>query len=345
LNKGRPVKPLVNDEEKFNGKIDKFFSLYESERKKIDKILKESLKGKKPDSLYQPALYITESGGKRLRPLLVLLSAKAAGGKFNRVYNAAAAVEFLHNFTLVHDDIMDNSDMRRGILTLHKKFDMSTAVLAGDILLAAAYRFLLKDIRRETEILNYFTQALIDVCEGQSIDKIFETQKEVSVKEYIGMIQKKTAALAEMCCVIGASLGGGSKKEINALGKYGKNLGIAFQIQDDLLDIIGAEQEFGKMTGSDLVEGKKTYLFVKAFIKAEREDKEDLIKLAENKGIDRSQIVKYKDMYERLGVIDEAKKEVRNYTRKAINSLEIIKEKKSRKILIWLADSLIKRMR
>jgi geranylgeranyl diphosphate synthase type II len=342
LSQGHSAKPILNDKVTFNGK--KFLSLYESERKKIDKILKESLKGKKPESLYQPALYITESGGKRLRPLLVLLSARAAGGK-NSADNAAAAVEFLHNFTLVHDDIMDNSDMRHGIPTLHKKYDMSTAILAGDILLAAAYRFLLKDIKGKTEILNYFTQALIDVCEGQSIDKIFETQKEVSVKEYIGMIQKKTAALAEMCCVVGASLGGGSKKEIHALAKYGKNLGIAFQIQDDLLDVIGADQEFGKITGSDLVEGKKTYLYVKAFLKAEGGDKENLKKLAENKGIDRSEIEKYKKIYERLGVIEEAKKDVRNYTRRAINSLKIIKEKKSRKILTWLADSLIKRMK
>jgi geranylgeranyl diphosphate synthase, type II len=345
LNKGSSLKSLPLSGEKFIGKSGKFLSIYENERKKIDLILKESLKGKKPFSLYEPALYISQSGGKRLRPLLVLFSAKAAGGKFGEVYNAAAAVEFLHNFTLVHDDIMDNADMRRGIPTLHKKFDMNTAILAGDILLAEAYKFLLKDIKEESEVLNYFTQALIDVCEGQSIDKIFETQKEVSIEEYIGMIQKKTAALAEMCCVIGASLGGGSKKEIKALGNFGKNLGIAFQIQDDLLDIIGAEQEFGKITGSDLIEGKKTYLFVKAFVKAEGKDKEDLLKLTENRGIDRTEIPKYKSIYENLGIIDEGENDVGRYTEKAINSLESVKGKKSREILIWLADSLIKRMR
>lgn len=335
----------LSENELFNRKVKEFLSLYESNRKKVDIVLKNSLKGKKPGSLYEPALYITESGGKRLRPLLVLLSARAAGGKFKDVYNAAAAVECLHNFTLVHDDIMDNADLRRGIPTLHKKYDMSTAILAGDILLAAAYNFLLKDIKNKTEILNKFTQALIDVCEGQSMDKIFETQEEVSVKEYISMITKKTAALAEMCCVIGSRLGGGSEKVINALGKYGRNLGIAFQIQDDLLDVIGTEPEFGKMPGSDLVEGKKTYLFVKAFLKAEGEDKENLVKLVRNKGIDRSEISKYYNIYERLGIIGEAKKDVRYYTGKAVSSLSVIGKKKSREILTWLADSLIKRIK
>jgi geranylgeranyl pyrophosphate synthase len=202
----------------------------------------------------------------------------------------------------------------------------------------------LKDIKGNSSVLSYFTQALIDVCEGQSIDKTFETQKEVSADEYIGMIRKKTAALAEMCCIVGATLAGGSKKEIKALGNYGKNLGIAFQIQDDLLDIIGAEEKFGKITGSDLIEGKKTYLFVKAFYKAEGSDKEDLMKLVENKGIDRTQIPRYKNIYENLGVLNEAEKEVGRYSRKAIKSLDELKSNDT-EILIWLADSLIKRMR
>ena len=257
----------------------KFISLYEIERNKINKILSFALKNRNPISLYEPGSYILNSGGKRLRPLLVLLSAKAVGGKFNDAYNAAAAVEMLHNFTLVHDDIMDNADKRRGRLTLHKKYDHNTAILAGDSLLSIAYEFLLKDCNGNAkEVISSFTHGLIEVCEGQSLDTDFELRKNVSLSEYIVMIKKKTAAMAEMCCKIGALLGGGTKKQVNALGKYGLNLGIAFQIQDDLLDISADEKEFGKTIGGDLVEGKKTFLFLEALEKSKGEDRKKLLK-------------------------------------------------------------------
>ena len=242
---------------------DNYIKLYEAERKKINKILSTSLKKRKPASLYEPGSYILNSGGKRLRPLLVLLSSKAVGGKFEKVYNAAAAVEMLHNFTLVHDDIMDNAEKRRGRLTLHKMFNHSTAILTGDSLLSIAYEYLLKDCNGNSkEVVSSFTHGLIEVCEGQSLDTDFESRKNVSLSEYIIMIKKKTAAMAEMCCRIGALLGGGTNSQVNALGNYGLNLGIAFQIQDDLLDISADEKKFGKTIGGDLVEGKKTFLFL-----------------------------------------------------------------------------------
>ncbi len=224
-----------------------YILLYEAERKQINKILSISVKNRKPASLYEPGSYILNSGGKRLRPLLVLLSAKAVGGEFKNAYNAAAAVEMLHNFTLVHDDIMDNADKRRGRLTLHKKYDHNTAILAGDSLLSVAYEYLLKDCNGNAkEVVSSFTHGLIEVCEGQSMDTDFELRKNVALSEYITMIKKKTAAMAEMCCRIGALLGGGSKSQVNALGNYGLNLGIAFQIQDDLLDISADEKEIWK---------------------------------------------------------------------------------------------------
>mgnify|MGYP001321793308 FL=1 len=243
--------------------IKKYVSFYDKERKNIDKKLAKALKGRSPFSLYDPASYILESSGKRLRPLLVLLSAKAVGGKIKNFYNAALSVEMLHNFTLVHDDIMDNADLRRGKLTIHKKYNLNTAILTGDILAAVAYEFLLKDCKvNAKQALDSFTKGLVEVCEGQSLDTEFETRKNVSLPEYIKMIEKKTAALARMCCELGAYLADGSKEDVKALSDYGKYLGIAFQIQDDLLDIMADKFEFGKRIGGDLMEGKKKFLFI-----------------------------------------------------------------------------------
>jgi geranylgeranyl diphosphate synthase, type II len=320
-----------------------YISLYENERKKINKILSAALKNRKPISLYEPGSYILNSGGKRLRPLLVLLSAKAVGGKFKDAYNAAAAVEMLHNFTLVHDDIMDNADKRRGRLTLHKKYDHNTAILAGDSLLSIAYEYLLKDCNGNSkEVITSFTHGLIEVCEGQSLDTDFELRKNVFLSEYIVMIKKKTAAMAEMCCKIGAQLGGGTISQVKALGNYGLNLGIAFQIQDDLLDISADEEKFGKTIGGDLVEGKKTFLFLEALEKSKGEDRKKLLRVIELKGIRRNQVMSYKIIYEKLGVLDDARKEIRSYTQKALRSINSLNNENI-KIFKWLADSLIYR--
>ena len=318
-------------------------SLYERERIKIEARIQRSVNGRKPESLYEPASYILESGGKRLRPLLVLLSAKAVNGKFSQAYNAAVAVELLHNFTLVHDDIMDNADKRRNRLTLHKKYDTSTAILVGDGLLSVAYEYLLKDCNGNTKsVLSAFTNGLLEVCNGQSIDKIFETTDNVSISEYTDMIKKKTASLFETCCKIGGLLGNGNNREVKALSSYGRNLGIAFQIQDDLLDIIGDEKKLGKKIGGDLVEGKKTYLFIKALEKAEEKERKFLFKLIRNKGISRKQIPAFKEIYVKLGILDEAKNEIKNYSVKALNSLKLLKDE-DRQIFRWLTDSLISR--
>ncbi|HDZ59062.1 MAG TPA: polyprenyl synthetase family protein [Ignavibacteriales bacterium] len=308
--------------------------------------LENILKKRSPKSLYDPGAYIINSKGKRIRPLLVLLSAKAVGGKFNDVYNAAVAVELLHNFTLVHDDIMDNADKRRGRLTLHKKYNNNTAILVGDSLLSVAYEYLLKDCDSNAKyVISSFTRGLVEVCEGQSLDTDFEQRKNVSLNEYIIMIKKKTAALAKTCCEIGASIGGGSREEIKALASYGTNLGIAFQIQDDLLDITADEEKFGKKIGGDLIEGKKTYLLIKALEKAKSDDRKILSEVIDNKGIKPQNVKSYKLLFEQLGVIESAKKAIDSYTRKAIKSLSLIKKKEDKELLTWFAYILLNRNR
>ena len=328
---------MKSDEQKYSG-------IYKSQIQKVDAILNSLLKNRKPKSLYEPCSYILEGKGKRLRPFLVLVSAKSVGGSFAKYYNAAAAVEILHNFTLVHDDIMDNSDKRRGRLTLHKKYDVNTAILAGDNLIALAYVCLLKDSKKNvSQVVSTFTRGIVEVCEGQSLDKEFELRDKVSLAEYKVMIYKKTAALAEMCCVLGGQLADGSKKEIKALLGYGKNLGMAFQIQDDLLDIIGDEKEFGKKIGSDLIEGKKTYLFLRALQKTKGADREFLQKVTTQKGIERSEIENYKNLYIRLGILKDAKKEIGHYTKLAIESLTPLRNNEGKQIMVWLANALINR--
>ena len=328
------------------GNKSKFLALYEREKNKVEVRLIDALKNRKPYSLYKPAAYILKSGGKRLRPLLVLFSAKATGGKFSDAYNAAVAVELLHNFTLVHDDIMDNAEMRRGRPTLHKKYDLSTAILAGDSLLSVAYEYLLKDSGNHLkEVLDSFTRGLVEVCEGQSMDKDFELINKVSINEYILMIKKKTAAMAEMCCIIGANIACASKQEIKAMAGFGKNIGIAFQIQDDLLDISGNESDFGKFVGGDLVEGKKTYLFLKALEKATGKDKKEFLSIIERKGIKQDEIPKFKALYCKLGVLEDARGEIIRFSNKALSELKYLKKQEDRNFFIWLTGSLIKRNR
>ncbi len=322
----------------------KYEKIYSREKNKVEKKLNGLLKGKQPKSLYEPCDYIISSGGKRIRAMLILLSAKAVGAVYSSAYNAAAAVEILHNFTLVHDDIMDNADKRRGMPTLHIKYDLSTAILAGDNLIAIAYDNLLKDSPLNAKrVLQTFTQGIMEVCEGQSYDKEFEVKRKVTIDDYILMITKKTAALAEMCCSIGAQIGGGSASEINMLKKYGLNLGIAFQLQDDLLDIMGDEEEFGKKVGGDLIEGKKTYLFLRALEKSKGENRRALEAVIANKGIRKNQVKKYKNIYDELDVINDTAKQVTAYTAKALRSIKKVKDDEAREMFTWLANSLLKR--
>jgi geranylgeranyl diphosphate synthase type II len=319
-------------------------NIYSQEKLKIEKKLFRLLEGKSPKSLYEPCDYILKSSGKRLRAILVLFSAKACGLDFKDVYNASLAVEILHNFTLVHDDIMDNAEKRRGLPTLHIKYDLSTAILAGDNLIAIAYESLLKDCNGNSKkVLQTFTRGIVEVCEGQSLDKEFENRSNVTLREYLLMIQKKTAALAEMCCKLGAEISNGKKDDIKNLSAYGKNLGMAFQIQDDLLDITADEKELGKKIGGDLLEGKKTFLFLSALDKAKGKEKQKLLDVIKNKGVREEEIDNYKNLYLKLGVIDKAKEEILKYSNKALASANKIQNAEAKYLFNWLIESLINR--
>jgi geranylgeranyl diphosphate synthase, type II len=323
---------------------EQYKKLYNKERQAIDKKLAGLLTNRKPASLYEPSAYLLDNPGKRIRPFLVLLSAKAAGTSFSKVYNAALAIEMLHTFTLAHDDIMDNADMRRGHLTLHKKYDLSTAILAGDSLLSIAYEYLLKDLNGDAKsVIATFTRSLVEVCEGQSLDKEFEVLPTVSLPLYIEMITKKTAIMLETCCAVGAQIAGASPEVVKALSKFGKNIGIAFQIQDDLLDIIGDEKSFGKNIGGDLIEGKKTYLFIEALERADKKSKPHFMRMIKNKGISPEEIPFFKNLYFELGVIDDAHKAITSYSNKALKSLAAIQDEDNRELLKRLAYHLIKR--
>jgi geranylgeranyl diphosphate synthase type II len=239
---------------------------------------------------------------------------------------------------------MDSAEKRRGRDTLHIKYDISTAILAGDSLIAVAYKNLLKDcVINTTQILNTFNESVIEICEGQSLDKEFEVRSDVAIDEYKNMIYKKTSALIQMCCSIGAQLGNGTKKDIKSLENYGKNLGMAFQLKDDLLDIVGDVKDFGKNVGGDLVEGKKTFLFLKALELATDDDKNNLLKVVKNKGIKKNEINKYKKIYEKLNVLEITNNEINKYTNLAIKSINNLENTEVKENLIWLANYLINR--
>jgi geranylgeranyl diphosphate synthase, type II len=299
-----------------------------------------------PVGIYEPMKYILDGGGKRIRPMLLILCCEAVGGKADDALNAATAIEILHNFTLVHDDIMDNADTRRGRETIHRKWDRDTAILAGDGLIGYAYKsLLLTKSDRIQDVAKSFTEAIIEVCEGQSYDKEFELRKKVKIDEYIMMIDKKTSELLKCCAEIGALIGNASEEEIDALKLYALYTGLAFQIQDDLLDITADEKKFGKRTGGDLYEGKKTYLLLKAIeVATEVEDKEFLHYITESKGVKNdAEVQKAKGIYEKYGVMESAAKKVEEYTMMANEELNHIKESDAKLMLKWFSDMLLNR--
>ena len=324
------------------------YAVYSDYKSRIDEMLSVSIQKTQPETLYDPLKYILSGGGKRIRPMMLIFSCEAAGGNPEESFNASAAIELLHNFTLVHDDIMDNADTRRGRETIHKKWNNNIAILCGDHLIGMAYSYLFKTKSSALqEIASVFTEGIIEVCEGQSFDKEFETRKDVSADEYLMMIGKKTAKMLETSAVIGALIGNGNTERVNILKSFAHNTGMAFQILDDLLDITADESEFGKKIGGDIVECKKTYLLLKAneFV-TENKDREKLNYILENKGIDKvngKMIEDIKDIYEKYGVIDSAKTQIEKYTIQAEKYLNMLPEPESRERLKWFSQMLMSR--
>jgi len=321
-----------------------FTQKYLRYKKIVERQLRSCIHKNQPRTLYEPVRYVLSGGGKRIRPLLVILSCEAVGGDVTQAIHAAVAIEILHNFTLVHDDIMDNASSRRGRATVHKKWDNNTAILVGDELVALAYRELLKThspfIPRVADI---FTEGVVEVCEGQTFDKEFESRKNVSLDEYLLMIGKKTGKMVSVASEIGAVIGRGSEKEIRALTSYGSNIGRAFQIQDDLLDIIADEKEFGKTIGGDIVEGKKTYLLIQAYARARGADRKMIRSIITHGGTSRKNISAVRGIYERLGVIDMAKKTVAQNIQRASVQLAHLKRSGARDMLAWFSEMLLNR--
>lgn len=310
----------------------------------IDKYLSESLDREVPRSLYAPMKYVLEGGGKRIRPILTMLSCEVVGGRAEDAVHAGAAIEILHNFTLVHDDIMDNATSRRGRKSVHVKWDQNVAILAGDALLALAYRHLLKTRSvRIQEITSVFTEGVLEVCEGQAYDKEFEDRKRVTGDDYLHMIGKKTGAMVAASTVIGGLIGGATDSERTALQRYGELVGLAFQIQDDVLDIVGDEKKFGKVIGGDVQEGKKTFLLLEALKRSRGKDRDALLSMIKNKGVPRSRVKAIRQIYERTGALESARKHVSDNLTEAKSVLEVFRKGEGVAMLEWFSDMLLER--
>lgn len=317
---------------------------YSEYKKAIESYLEQLPIDQQPHSLYDPIHYIISAGGKRIRPMLTLLSCEAAGGSFRQAVYAGVAIELLHTFTLVHDDIMDNADSRRCIPTIHRKWDNNVAILAGDALLCIAYRTLLCTKSSNIQkIASLFTEGVLVVCEGQAYDKDFEIRKRVRVSEYMMMIAKKTAKLIAVSTEIGALIGEGNTKSVNALREYGLLIGRAFQIQDDLLDVFAEDKKFGKNLGGDLQEGKKTFLLLEGLRRAKGKDKLLLENVIKNKGVSRKQINLYRKIYEETGTLEAARKQIAKDTENAKKQLSLLPSSDARSMLFWFTDILMNR--
>ncbi|MBU0518862.1 polyprenyl synthetase family protein [bacterium] len=267
-----------------------------------------------PGSLYEPINYFLGIGGKRLRPILMLLSAQAAGGVNEDALDAAVAIELLHNFTLVHDDIMDHDHLRRGHATVHVKWDESVAILAGDGLIGLAYRLLMKVPNQHlTCVCRIFTEGVIEVCEGQALDKEFEERVDVSLSDYFSMIAKKTGRLITMATEIGAILGGGTEEEVKTLREYGSIIGTAFQIQDDLLDIMASEEVIGKTFGSDVMAGKKTYMMVKALELPDLTNRRRVFEILRAPQVTVEMLLEMRSIFTASDILKQTSAEIQNY--------------------------------
>lgn len=257
-----------------------------------------------PKELYEPLDYIMALGGKRMRPVMVMMACDLMNGKMEEAVHAAMAIETFHNFTLIHDDIMDNAPVRRGKITVHEKWNVNTAILSGDVMLIEAYALLMKyenDLLRS--ILNIFNKSAIEVCEGQQIDMNFESRMDVGMSEYIHMITLKTAVVLGASLEVGALIAGVSKKQAQHLYEFGKNMGIAFQLRDDYLDLYADPEKFGKQVGGDVIANKKTFMLIKALELANDNDAIELNKWLQAATFNASEKVEaIKNIFDRLAI-------------------------------------------
>lgn len=306
--------------------------------KELQELINQRIAGTKyptvPKELYEPISYIMGLGGKRIRPTLMLMSCNLYTDDILPALDTAVAIEIFHNFTLMHDDIMDMAPIRRGKPTVHEKWNTSVAILSGDTMLVEAYKlFLSNDPSLLPEILAIFNQTAVEVCEGQSIDMFFESNENVTIDEYVNMIRLKTSVLVGAALKIGSILGGAGKTDADLLYSFGVNLGLAFQLQDDILDIYGDPEKFGKQVGGDIMSNKKTYLLIKAKELAFGDDATSLKNWLTSKD-PISKVSAITAIYNKLGVRELAEKEMNSYSDRALESLEELSVSNDRKFML-----------
>ena len=317
----------------------------EKNAKVVNRYLDIKLKGN-PKKLYDAASHLIIHGGKRLRPYMVFQSCKILGGKSSKAMPAASAVEMIHNFTLVHDDIMDNDEIRHGVPTVHKKFGMPLAILAGDVLFSKAYQIITQSKLSSdaiTELVARLAKACVDVCEGQLLDIKMADEKRIPTQaEYINMIGKKTAALFDVSCAMGAICATRKNKDIRNLSAFGRNLGIAFQITDDLIGVMGDPKITKKPVGNDLREGKKSLPILMAIKSSRGKDKKTILDAFGNSKATRKDLNKAVEVIRSIGIEDRVRKQALSYASKAEKSLETYSGA-NKKELIALLDFVVKR--
>ncbi|WKZ75290.1 MAG: polyprenyl synthetase family protein [Vicingaceae bacterium] len=301
---------------------------------------------KTPASLYQPMRYIFSLGGKRIRPLLVYIANDLFNGKTENATPIALAVEIFHNFSLIHDDIMDKAPLRRGKTTIHEKWNNNVAILSGDALLVTAYQQFEKvKTEKIISLLSIFSKTAAEVCEGQQLDMDFEERKTISIDEYQQMITLKTAVLLGAALKMGAVIANANEKDADALYHFGKNIGIAFQIQDDLLDVFGSAEKFGKQTGGDIICNKKTWLLIRAMQDASPSDKAEMEKWIEQKEfLAKDKVEVFKNIYKKLNIKEKAENEMKRYFENAKNNLFVVEANYVKKeTLLAFSEYLMKR--
>ena len=279
-----------------------------------------------PKQLYEPITYIINLGGKRIRPLLVLMSTELFGKDPKDAVHAAMAIEVFHNFTLVHDDIMDNAPLRRGKATVHEKWSTNTAILSGDVMMVEANKNLAKvNPLYLKDVLDTFNATAQGVCEGQQLDMEFEDRDDVTIEEYINMIRLKTAVLLGGALKLGAIIAQASARDADLIYQFGENIGIAFQLQDDILDVYADPKKFGKQVGGDIIANKKTFLLLKAFELAETENLHSLKTWTDYEQFDvKEKVEAIKQVYDVLDIQNIAKQTMDNYMNKALALMEQI---------------------
>lgn len=310
----------------------------------INKAIAETKYTAKPAELYEPISYLMRLGGKRMRPVLVLVSTELFGGDVLKALDAAIGIELFHNFTLMHDDIMDKAPLRRGNPTVHVKWNESAAILSGDVMFVEAYKLMIQvDDSILRKVLDIFSDTASGVCQGQQADMNFEKRDQVSLEEYIEMIRLKTAVLLAGSMQIGALIGGAEKEQADLLYEFGENLGLAFQLQDDILDVYGDPEKFGKQVGGDILADKKTFLLIKARELARGESASELAKWLNRPDVlPDNKVDAITSIYNSLGVRKLAEAEMENYVRKALNALDkIIVENSRKELLRGFAEQLL----